>query len=326
MKIPQLTALISMILLISSLNLHADSKSVRLIEETRQFEQGNKVAVVVGVEDYNQRLTGFRPLKYAADDAQQLTSTLTTKGYRVKPLINGEATKAVILNTIHQTGKTMHNGEGTLIFSFSGHSFAAGNDNYLGSFGAVAHDLQESGLSVKEVVKAIRDTGVRRAVLLLDACRNDPLPDSKSISPGFRQENPGEGIQILYSTRFQDVSWEHDDLKHGVFSYFVDQALSGKATQDGVVTFPNLADYVERQVAYWTDSHMSQTQQPFRRSDGDYYGDFVLASLGETTALQPTPTPTPSPEPEPEPVVTPLAPTAVQPKPEVSQSEPTNVM
>lgn len=272
---------ISMVLLVGGVC--AESRDVNLVQETEQFDKGNKVAIVVGVENYDQRLTGFRQLDYAEDDARQVAEVLQGLGYKTELLVNNQAGRDIVLSRIREVGKTLQNGEGTLVFYFSGHGFAAEQDNYLATYGSVAHLLQDSGLGVSSVVKAIRNTGVRRAVLLVDACRNDPRPGIRSGGTSFEDVDSGEGVQVFYSTRFGDVSWEHDAFKHGVFSHFLVQGLSGQGVQNGLVTFNSLANYVEQQVANWTSSNMSQTQQPFRRSDGDFFGDFVLARLGNNT-------------------------------------------
>ncbi|WP_169314640.1 tol-pal system protein YbgF [Thiothrix nivea] len=260
----------------------AETKDVNLVQETQQFEQGSKVAIVVGVKSYDQRLNGFRPLDYAGEDAKQVAAVLKNLGYQVELLVDGQASPNVILNRIRQKGKLPGIQNGTMLFYFSGHGFAVGHDNYLAAWDSVAEDLQDSGLGISKVVDAIRSTQVRRAVLLVDACRNDPRPGRKGGSDSYMDVDTGEGVQIFYSTRFGDVSWENDAFKHGVFSYFLMQGLSGQGAQNGLVTFNSLANYVEGEVSRWTDSNMSQTQQPFRRSDGDFYGDFVLARLGET--------------------------------------------
>jgi formylglycine-generating enzyme required for sulfatase activity len=124
-------------------------------------------------------------------------------------------------------------------------------------------------------------------VLLLDACRDDPLPGSKGQLESFASHDYGEGIQILYSTSRNDFSWESPELGHGVFSYFINQGLSGQAAQGGVVTFANLANYVEENVSKWTFQHLKETQQPRQSSEGEPYGPFVLARLGNVPASQP---------------------------------------
>ncbi|MBU0655169.1 MAG: SUMF1/EgtB/PvdO family nonheme iron enzyme [Gammaproteobacteria bacterium] len=273
----------------------AETKDVNLVQETQQFEQGGKVAIVVGVESYNQRLNGFRPLNYAKDDAEQVAAVLKSLGYQVELLVDSQASPNVILNRIRQKGRLPGIQNGTMLFYFSGHGFAVGNDNFLAAWDAVAEDLQDSGLGISRVVDAIRSTQVRRAVLLVDACRNDPRPGSKGGSDSYADVDTGEGVQILYSTRFGDVSWEHDDFQQGVFSHFLVQGLTGQGVQNGFVTFNSLANYVESEVAKWTDRKMSQTQQPFRRTDGDVQGDFLLARFGDA-APQPVPQP-PQPAP-----------------------------
>lgn len=278
-------------------------RDVNFAGSTAQVQQGNHAAIVVGVEAYNERLTGFRKLDYAADDASLISSALQSIGYpeqQIEVLTDTEATKDIVLNRIRQRAKALGK-DGTLVFFFSGHGFAQGDENYLATYGAVASELGASGLAVRDVVAAIRQSGVRRAVLLLDACRNDPTPGSKSVNVGFAAVNAGEGIQILLSTGRGEVSWEHPDLQHGVFSHFLANGLRGGKQQ-----FSQLADYVEREVTAWTVSRKVQTQKPFR--SGEHRGgDFLLVSA----ATPSTPQPEPAPEP-PDPVI---HPEPVQPEP-----------
>lgn len=278
------------------------SRDVNFVGDAAQTQPSNHAAIVVGVESYDERLTGFRPLDYSADDAKLIGSALQSIGYsaqQLEILTDTQATKDIVLNRIRQRAKALGK-DGTLVFFFSGHGFAQGDENYLATYGAVASELGKSGLAVRDVVTAIRQSGVRRAVLLLDACRNDPIPGSKSGSAGLAAVNAGEGIQILLSTGRGDVSWEHSDLQHGVFSYFLANGLRGGKQQ-----FSQLADYVEREVTAWTVSRKVQTQKPFR--SGEHRGgDFLLASAA-TPSTPPPPEPVPEPpapviRPEPEPV------------------------
>lgn len=280
----------------------AGSKDVNLVEESQQFTQGNKVAIVAGLESY----TKFSRLDYAVDDAQQLAGILKRNGYKVNLLSDQEASRKFILNAIEQAGKMLRNGEGTLVFFFSGHGGRRGGENYLATVDTLANQLDSSGLSESDVVKAIRATGVRRAVLFLDACRDNPVPGSKAMLEHFVGRDYGEGIQILYSTSRDDFSWESQKLGHGVFSYFLNQGLSGQAAQSGVVTFASLARYVEDNVSSWTFQNLGTTQQPRQSSEGEPYGPFVLAQISDFTPSPelasispPIPTPVTRPEPEP---------------------------
>ncbi|MDQ5767808.1 Lcl domain-containing protein [Thiothrix subterranea] len=294
----------------------ADEKNVRLVE-AQQFAQGNKVAVIVGVNTYDQE-SGLRPLKYADADANALTTVLQKHGYAARTLTNQKATKSYILNAIKQAGETLNPQQGTLVFAFSGHGFAQGGNNYLASYGTVGGNLSESALSMQELEQAVRATKARRAVLFIDACRDNPgLEGSKSIGqPSFIQQQ-SEGIQVLYATKFGEISWEHDSLKHGVFSYFLQKALNGEAADtQGAISFDNLKSYVQQQVANWTFTNLARTQKPF--SMGENYGIFMLAAGGN---LPTAPTPTPKPEP----VAAPSQP-VIRPEPVPEQTAATNLI
>ena len=293
----------------------ANSRDVDLVRETQQFAQGKNVAVVVGVENYDKGSSGFRPLKYSMDDAVKLTSTLQKKGYYVKRLLNQQAQKSFILNEIRNIAKTVPQGNGTLIFSFSGHGALINQENYLAVPGSVADNLAGTGLSVSDVVRVIKQSGIKRAVLFLDACRNDPTPGIRAAGEsGFFDRDYGEGIQVLYATKKGEYSWEHDRLQQGVFNHFLNRGFAGEAAyQGGVVTFSGLASFVERNVPLWTNDRQNQifqTQLPFRDAKSEYRGDFVLAEgNGSAQVARQPPVQAPQPRPQqpqrqPAPVVT----------------------
>lgn len=274
---------LSLLLLVGAA--HANPRDLNWAQDISSHEQN--IAIVVGVQTYNQQHSGFNPLSHTVNDANKLSNTLQQLGYRnPRTLINQQATKNFILNKIRQEAKRVRNGEGTLIFAFSGHGGRIGNDNYLATFDSLSSDFQRTGLSVKEVVQTIRQTGIKRAVLFLDACRNDAIHGARSRSlPGFRDKNYGRGIQILYAAEQNHYSYEHSKLQQGVFSYFLNKGLQGQAAYNGVITFPNLARFVERSVMDWTSSTFETTQRPYRGAGSEYQGDFILAHLGNTPEI-----------------------------------------
>ncbi len=175
--------------------------------------------------------------------------------------------------------------DGALIFAFSGHGFASEQtkENYL-----VTSDTQirqgpsgiiqiENGLKVSALADNIRKSGVKQAVLFLDACRNAPIAGAKDIGVhSFVDENTGEGVSILYSTRIGERSWESKKLKHGIFSYFLSEGISGKAAtgEDDTLSFDELAGFVEQEVKRWSKENEQAEQIPFR--GGERTGIFVI--------------------------------------------------
>lgn len=78
---------------------------VDVIEQQR-FNQEEKVALVVGVGDYPKH-SGLSRLNYADDDARVISDQLKQLGYRVKVLVNAEATKGAVLNLLDQFGQVL---------------------------------------------------------------------------------------------------------------------------------------------------------------------------------------------------------------------------
>ncbi|KOR27412.1 hypothetical protein TI05_19080, partial [Achromatium sp. WMS3] len=129
----------------------------------------------------------------------------------------------------------------------------------------------------------------------IDACRD--VPDSGSdfrIKSGTRKRQDSfaqhklfqqaTGTRILFSTKAGGVSWEHPELQHSVFTYFLLEGLRGAAVNSqGLITFRSLADYVEIKVPAWTiDKRLAQ--KPYTAGEGS--GWFLLAKTSTTPAIQ----------------------------------------
>ena len=239
------------------------------------------IAVLAGINQYDRR-SGLNPLSYALNDTYQLASTLKKQGYDVHILSNHQATKHHLLKTVRNTASLVADTDGTFIFAFSGHGFAgqdAANrrNNYLATHGTVINQLHQSALSMQELVSTVRQSKVKRAALFIDACRDQPgLSGSRSINQqSFVQQN-SQGLNILYSTKFSQISWESSKLSRGVFSYFLQKGLAGAAKRsDGAISFDSLKYYVQREVPVWTLRELKQPQRPY--AAGESYGDLMLA-------------------------------------------------
>src|SRR5271166_6052664 len=88
----------------------------------RGFEKQVKVALVVGISTYP-RGSGLSSLKYAARDAEVLGTTLKAQGYLVPQLVDSDATRAVIRQTLRELSDVISPDEGTFLFFFGGHGF-----------------------------------------------------------------------------------------------------------------------------------------------------------------------------------------------------------
>jgi tetratricopeptide (TPR) repeat protein len=251
-----------------------------LPQEVQAFERQAKVALLVGVGDYPES-GGLSRVRYAASDVTALATALDDDGYTVRSLINSEATRGAVRKALRDMAELVDKDQGTALFYFSGHGFAQDGVNYLAVYGTVADDLKGEGLPLAEVLELIGRVPARRKVLFMDACRNNPLVGREISSPrSFTTLSEGEGLRILYATRPGGLSYENDQLEHGVFSYFLLRGLRGEAAgKDGLITFSDLANYVTESVRTF-GLQKGEAQIPFE--SGEAAGEFLLARLAST--------------------------------------------
>lgn len=301
------------------------SRNVNLRQAAEQFGSAGKVAVVVGVNNYDSH-SGLRPLRFAVNDAQIMAQTLRQQGYTVLLLTDHKANRDYILDAIEQAGKAVNAQNSTLLFFFSGHGFAEGQQNYLASYGTVSTRLQGSALRLVEVEQAIKKTGVKRAVMLVDACRDNPFVGKSVAQPSFLRQH-SEGIKALYATKPGELSYETPQLGRGVFTHFLVQGLRGQAVEaDGAISFESLTQYVQEQTAQWTLQHLQKTQLPYAHAWSGSFGVFVLGQVGQRVPVPP-PVPTPQPVVRPTPVPTPpvVRPTAAPAQARVIEPQMVNI-
>ena len=248
------------------------------------FAEETKVALLVGIGDYDRSLTGLSSLRYPVPDITAVASSLKKQGYQVSLLTDRSATAGAVRDAFRELTRAVDEGEGTFLFYFAGHGFQAAGENYLATSGVVAQDVTAQGLSLGEVQKLLHSTGAKRRIAFIDACRSDATRGGEPRT--FKDLKASEGVRILYSTAPGDVSYEDEDLQHGVFSYFVARGLDGAAARnaDGLITFDDLRVYVTREVrAYGVSKRAVQT--PYQL--GDSAGDFLLGRLLQSSAAGP---------------------------------------
>ncbi len=237
------------------------------------FDSQAKIAIVVGVGAYPAR-SGLSELRYSATDVDALGGALEAQGYTVIPLKDSAATRPAILHAVRNVGEVIDHGQGTVVFFFSGHGFAVGARNYLATYESSALNLSQSGLALEDLQQQLQDTGAARRILWIDACRNQP---GKSVADArsFANFQAAAGTRILFSTKAGKLSYENDDLRHGVFTHFLIEGLRGGAAgNDGLVTFRDLADYVSVSVRDYSLKR-GDVQVPYDAGEGT--GEFLIA-------------------------------------------------
>lgn len=256
---------------------------------------GRKWAVVIGIDRYQN--PGVTPLKYAEADARTLADALVKYG--------GFQPNDVFVLTTDKTGyefptrtnvafrfdyliKSMGPND-TLVVYFSGHGVEIEGQSFLLTAEADSRSLltlQQSALEAKDLFAWLSATKAARTLLVVDACRNDPMAGrgdannalsdtmAKDLTLVARQDQaPGREVIPASATFFAcsagQRSYEWSDKGHGFFTYYLVQGLQGQAAgTDGRVTLQSLTSYVQREVADASSRWLMQKQVPWLRYEG----------------------------------------------------------
>ena len=235
----------------------------------------NAYGVVIGIGKYKDE--GIPVLKYAKEDAIEIYNILTDPKYgnfpkkNVKLLLDAQATLTEIKSAMG-TFLARNAGEDDMVcIYFAGHGSpeidptGKADDNlekFIVPYDAKKDDLFGYGLSM-DTVRKILDERIesKRAIFFIDSCysgeaggrtfsRPDVVARNVTISEKFLEQLSGEGRIIITASKPDELSHETDELKHGIFTYYLAEGLKGKAdfNKDGVVTVDELYSYVYEQV------------------------------------------------------------------------------
>jgi hypothetical protein len=250
-----------------------------------QSGSGEKHALLIGVKTYPKG--ELRSLSYTEADIEGLAKVLGESGYRpanIRVMTQKAAASDAALNptlaniraAIKAWLASRKEGD-SLLLAFAGHGvqFRGSEVQFFCPADAKLAN-PKTLLSLSEVYNQLGACKAGFKLLLVDACRNDPLTDmSRGAGPGklprvkldsdSRPDRVSEGAALaLYSCSRGEKAYEHDVLKHSVFFHFVIQGLRGEAdgNRDGKVTLSELVDYVQLHVPRFSKREFEAIQTP----------------------------------------------------------------
>lgn len=185
-----------------------------------------KHAVLVGINQYGPE-SGLTDLKYAEADASDLAKVLEGKyGFRTKPLLGKEASRDALEQSLLSCG------EGELfLFFFAGHG-----QLIRGQYRLHPADSYRSGfrtLSLDDLGGFWRHGfGYEKVLAILDACRHEMGGargengfDTQSARRVHTLIEAERWVEILYGCSEGQVSYEDDELGHGLLTHALLQVL-----------------------------------------------------------------------------------------------------
>ena len=173
-----------------------------------------KVAMVVG----NAAYAATTPLANTVNDARAIAESLTRLGFEVHAAY--DATQSELLEAFGQFSKAL-DGADAAVFYYAGHGIQIDNENYILPVDIKVESemsVRYSSLSLTDVLQDVERRS-RVAIVILDACRDNPLADlladdvtrSVGATRGLAPMKPsGNGAIIAYAAAPGQVASDGD--------------------------------------------------------------------------------------------------------------------
>jgi hypothetical protein len=263
------------------------------------------VAVVVGIETYQYSKPPYSLIgvAYAEADARDVAATLKAQ-FEIDDddlhlWINQDATKSRFENDLSYMAKSLGAND-RFIFYYAGHGFYANSANRLTVWDTHPTSLSTTTVCLREVLLSkVEESACSQVLLFIDACAV-PL-DEKSVGRDLLGElNKNEFEDFIQSRDFQalfmscspgEKSFPSKNLKHGIWTWHLLQALNGQAskalTRDEWLTDVSFRDYLRGEVEKFIREKTTHTgrQRPYALINSSHTFEILRFVAEETEVI-----------------------------------------
>ncbi|HEX8650811.1 MAG TPA: caspase family protein [Pyrinomonadaceae bacterium] len=262
-----------------------------------------RYALVIGVDQYAD--TQITTLGGASNDAKTLANALIQyaafPSEQVTLLASDQPaerqpTRGNILRRLSNMAAVVPP-DGLLLISFAGHGIERDGQAFLlPSDSQVSNDvdlLEQTAINVTTVKDRVKKIGVGQVLMILDACRNDPVGRANADNPltaaytrGFNfdlRNREVKAFATLYATEVGHRAYEYKEKKQGYFTWVLVEGLKGGAANErGEVTLASLVKYLQERVPkrVLQDLGPGKEQKPFAIVEGYRADELVVAVPG----------------------------------------------
>ncbi|HID55503.1 TPA: hypothetical protein EYP37_03160, partial [Candidatus Poribacteria bacterium] len=263
-------------------------------------------AIVIGISDYLNGLPPDSPdcgrpgilcdLRYTDEDAQAFYDLLVDPEIgnfsrdRVALLLNEQATKANITDAFGRVIALAEEDDLVVIY-YSGHGGRGPDlngdegegdpwDEYYIAYDTDVGKLFGTGIRDDEFGDWMDSLESRHVVIFLDSCfSGGATREIKGMSPEGYKATPSESVfndfsledrVLIAASQENQVSFESDELGHGVFTYFLLEGLKGEAdlNRDGRIVAEEVYRYVKPRVKEYVVEHFNNAvQEPLMKGE-----------------------------------------------------------
>ncbi|MEQ9436256.1 caspase family protein [Hyphomonas sp.] len=216
-----------------------------------------RIALVIGNSDYNQ--SGWE-LPNPVKDADLISDTLKRIGFEVTLVKNASEEQMEVAFQDHGARLKAAGSDAIGVFYYAGHGVQSEGLNYLVPVDANARteqDLWRQAPRLGDALQYINSAGNSVNFVILDACRNNPLPSAtRDLSGGLAPVGRARGLLISYATEPGFTAFDGEN-EHSPFT----EALAAVLPVDGLI-----AEQVFKRVADRVSEATGGAQTPFYNS------------------------------------------------------------
>ena len=249
---------------------------------------GKRVALLIGNNAYQ----NIPRLQTAVNDARAVGAALRGLGFSV--ILAENQSRRAMSEALLAFDKAIEPGDIALFF-FAGHGFEIRGQNYLlpTDIPEVREGQEElirdSAFPADRIIDRLQGRGARTAVLVLDACRNNPFerPGGRGLkgSGGLAVMTPAEGVFIMFSAGAKQTALDRlSSTERASNSVFTRNLVRRLAEPD--LTLVQIAKRLQIEVRQLAASvGLEQTPAYYDQ----VVGEIVLNPSGRTTPADPPP-------------------------------------
>jgi hypothetical protein len=239
-----------------------------------------RTALVIGNAGYAQS-----PLANPANDANDMARALRGAGFDV--ILKTDVDQLGMRDGIRRFGEALKQNRGTGLFFYAGHGAQLSGENYIVPVGDPIRseaDLRDRGVTAAEVVDAMAAAREGLNIVILDACRDNPVVSGPNATRGLSRIDSNSGLFVSFSTSPGAVALDGTG-RNSPYTKHLTQAISASnlsIEETFKRTLKGVYQETKGQQTPWISS--------------SFFGDFVFRppASAATANLQTAPRPLPS--------------------------------
>jgi uncharacterized caspase-like protein len=235
---------------------------------TVEKSNANRVALIIGNEDYTQSVNAQINVAYAARDAQVFKEYAENiMGIeRNNIFFFSNTTAGVMRREIDRVAKLVNKmgPQSELVFYYAGHGFPDEKTKipYLIPVDVNSNNLTDA-VSLKDLYSSFGNTGASKVTVFLDACfsgggREQGILSARGIRIVPEMQQAVGNMVVFAAAKGDQVALPYHDQKHGLFTYFMLKKLKDSK---GKITYKEMFDYLKQTVGV-ESIRISKEQDP----------------------------------------------------------------